>query len=384
MTPPSEAELLALAERALEHAGEEAQVTAWWERWLSAGARGATSLEQRAVEVACVRDGGVARVETDDLADDGLRRAAEGARRLAGRSRAGSYPGLPEPAPGRPHDGWDTRLATLDPAEVAAGLSPGTVWAGGAARTAIVSTRGVRVFEQRTHTRLKSRGVELAGVALDAPPDPGPLGERRPDDLSQPATVGPGEYPVVLGPAAVAAALEPLRHTPLGGGQRIAAPNVNLSDSPRFPSTLPRSYDAEGVPRAPFPLIQDGVSAGSPRTGRTTEVGGSVVLDHLVLVGGGAAGIAELAAPIDDGLYLPALNTVGWRTAVGHPVLIRGGELIDEDALSVRVALDVFALLGSTQALTSTQWTVPVGRSARTAGATVCPAARFGGGVRVL
>jgi predicted Zn-dependent protease len=60
-------------------------------------------------------------------------------------------------------------------------------------------------------------------------------------------------------------------------GTRVAAPCINLSDSPRFAATLPRSYDALGAPLAPAPLIQDGVL--------------HRVLDrlpwHLVLVGGG-------------------------------------------------------------------------------------------------
>ena len=43
-------------------------------------------------------------------------------------------------------------------------------------------------------------------------------------------------------------------------GTRVAAPAINLSDSPRFSRTLPRAFDAEGVPKAPMPLIQDGVA----------------------------------------------------------------------------------------------------------------------------
>src|SRR5204863_445025 len=43
-------------------------------------------------------------------------------------------------------------------------------------------------------------------------------------------------------------------------GKRVAAPGVNLSDSPRFHATLPRAFDAEGVPKTPLPLIQDGIA----------------------------------------------------------------------------------------------------------------------------
>ena len=40
----------------------------------------------------------------------------------------------------------------------------------------------------------------------------------------------------------------------------MAAPAINLADSPRFPRTLPRAFDAEGTAKAPLPLIQDGVA----------------------------------------------------------------------------------------------------------------------------
>jgi hypothetical protein len=43
-------------------------------------------------------------------------------------------------------------------------------------------------------------------------------------------------------------------------GTRWRARPINLADSPRFPRTLPRAFDAEGVPKAPLPLIQDGVA----------------------------------------------------------------------------------------------------------------------------
>ena len=32
-------------------------------------------------------------------------------------------------------------------------------------------------------------------------------------------------------------------------GERVAAPSIDLTDSPQFPGTLPRAVDAEGVPK---------------------------------------------------------------------------------------------------------------------------------------
>ena len=50
-------------------------------------------------------------------------------------------------------------------------------------------------------------------------------------------------------------------------GTRVAAPAINLPATRRAPrGTLPRAFDLEGVPKAPLPLIQDGVAhGGRPR-----------------------------------------------------------------------------------------------------------------------
>jgi predicted Zn-dependent protease len=186
--------------------------------------------------------------------------------------------------------------------------------------------------------------------------------------------------------------------SPLAGrlGTRVAASCVNLSDSPRFAATLPRSFDAEGAPRLPLPLIQDGVAhrlveAG---TGHALAPGGTAgtAPEHLVLVGGGAAGLAELAAPVERGLFIPSLSlhgawVVGRRGAamaegVSH---IRDGARA-EPAPNLTVLFEPLELLGRVEALTARQRTIPppIQRSARTAAATVCPALRAGGGLHVV
>ena len=217
------------------------------------------------------------------------------------------------------------------------------------------------------------------------------------------AGVDAGEHAVVLGPWAVA---EVLRRAALsfGGpwspvsdrlGTRVAASTVNLSDSPRFAATLPRSYDAEGAPRQPLPLIQDGVAhrvadAGTGHAAGPGGVGGCMP-EHLVLVGGGAADLAELAAPVEHGLFIPSLSLHGaWiagrrGAALAEGVrLIRGGEP-GPPAPNLTVLFEPLELLGHVQALSARQRTIPppLQRSARTASATVAPAARVGGGVFV-
>ncbi len=154
----------------------------------------------------------------------------------------------------------------------------------------------------------------------------------------EPAELTPGEYPVVLEPAAVGTLLAFLGDLAFNGlahaegrgalagrlGTRVAAPTINLADSPRFARTLPRAFDAEGVPKQPLPLIQDGVAhrvvhdtrsaaragGGASSTGHALAPGGAPdgpEPTNLVLIGGGAADEAELAAPIERGIYVTRL-----------------------------------------------------------------------------
>jgi predicted Zn-dependent protease len=402
-------ELTALAERALGFCDGEAQVTAWWERQLTAAAGGAITTEAVSVEVAVLRDGRVGTAVTTVVDDAGLAAAATGAARVAATGPAASE-ALPDPVAGGGHDGFDPDVLALDPAEHAVG--DWATWRAAAARTCIASTRGVRAYEERSFGDVRVRRA-APGRSLEPA-----LTAVRPGDLDAAAlaaeadallgdgdlaTVAPGEYPVVLGPWAVAEVLRRVAvafggpESPLGGrlGTPVAAPAVTLSDSPRFAATLPRSYDATGVPRLPLPLIQDGVAHrfAGPGTGHALAPGGvgGTLPEHLVLVGGEAADLAELAAPVDVGLLIGSLSVhggwlVGERgSALAEGVsVIRGGE-VTGPAPNLTVLFEPLELLAAVQALTARQRTIPppVQRSARTASATVCPGARCAGGLFV-
>ncbi len=400
-------EILALAERALSHADGEAQVTAWWERQLSAGAGGTVTTEAVSVEIAVVREGRVGTAVTTDVDYGGLARAAGGAARLAATGPEAAP--LPEPSAGRPHDGYAPLPA--DPSEIE--LAEWSAWRGAAARTAIVSSRGVRAYEERSYGDLRvrrhapGRSLELTAAAVSARAlDPATLGAEVEALLGGDAAavdVAAGEYPVVLGPWAVAEVLRRAvlafggPQSPLTGrlGTQVAAPAVNLAESPRFAATLPRSYDAQGSPRQPLPLIQDGVAhrVTGADTGHAQAPGGlgGYFPEHLVLAGGGADGISELAAPIEQGLFIPSLSLHGaWvlgrpGTALAEGVrIIRGGEPA-EAAPNLTVLFEPLELLARVQALTGRQRTIPppVQRSARTASAIVAPALRAAGGLHV-
>lgn len=410
----SEADVLALAERALAHAGPRAQVTAVWERRLRTAPKPHAE-DALTVEIVAVARG-VGRVTTDAVDAAGVQAAGEAARELAAQGAEPAVVELPEPVAGRKHDGWDLAVLNLDPMAIAGDLEARARgaridWHAGAARSAVLSTSGVRAAEQRSFVSLQIARDQDGRTLTDATAATGPgrldvdgLLERL-DRLAFDGTPGDapdGELPVVLGPLAVAVVLDLVR--PHFGalaatgtsaiadrlGRRVVASCIALSESPRFPGTLPRSYDAEGLARSPLPLIQDGVahrvvrdsaSPGSASTGHATvALASAPVAQHLVLVGGGAADEDELMQSIDRGLYIPALDRAG-RRALGAALIEegrRGTPLRDFE-----VEVDGLAVLAGAQALTMRQQLVPTDdASARTIGGSLCPGLRATGGVR--
>ena len=418
-------DLIDVAERALGLAGADAQVTIISERSLTSRfARSAptqaTAVEDLAAEILVVVDGHTAASSTNALDDDALRAAAQRARTQAELAAAshgepGIYPGLPEADPSRRgHEGYDAETAGLDPALAAValraafdaarahGVEAFGIWTAGTVRTAIASSAGTRAVDEVTdaHMRIIARdadgrsGFASATSVRAAELDGGALAERAAAlvDAREPATLPPGEYAVVLEAEAVGTLLDFLAGLAFNGlahaedrgalsgrlGTRVAAPAINLSDSPRYAATLPRAFDAEGVPKAPLPLIQDGVAhnvahdtrsaavagRGARSTGHALAPGGAPsgpAPTNLVLVGGGAADEQELAAPIERGLYVTRLwyvNTVRERETLLTGTT-RDGTFLIEDGVrtrplrNLRFTDSALRLLAATEALTS-------------------------------
>jgi PmbA protein len=446
-------QLLALAERALDHAHGEALVTVLHERSLlsrfaASRPTQATSVDELSIEVTCVRDGRLASASAGGSDDAALREAAEragAAADAAARAGEGSYPGLPEPGPlaYRRHHGWDAETAALEPGragaalatafEVAgeAGLEAFGTWTAGAVRTAIASSAGVGGVDAVTdaYAKVICRDADgRSGFASGAAARAGELdlralaaraaGKVRPGEPL--AELPPGEYDVVLDAEAVGTLLEFLGYLAFNGlahaegrgalvgrlGTRVAAAGINVSDSPRFWLTLPRGFDAEGVAKAPRPLIQDGVATGvvhdtrsaalaggdARSTGHALVPGGAGIgpaPTNLVLVGGGAAGVDELAAPIERGIYVTRL----WYVNTVHPKhtlltgMTRDGTFLIEDGRIARPLRDVrftdsvLRLLDATQELGSRPRLVCEGEfyGRRFAHGVVCPPLRARG-----
>jgi predicted Zn-dependent protease len=154
----------------------------------------------------------------------------------------------------------------------------------------------------------------------------------------------------------------------------VAAPAINIADSPRHPGTLPRAFDAEGVAKAPLPLIQEGVAhavthdtrsgamAGTHSTGHALEPGGAVrgpMPTNLVLLGGGEDDEARLCSGVERGIYVTRLwytNPVRTEDSLFTAVTRDGTFLIEDGRVTspvadMRVTDSALGILERTRAL---------------------------------
>jgi PmbA protein len=396
---------LALAERALAAApaGEAlAQVTherSLLLRFARSRPTQATAVDDLTVTIAVLRDGRVGTASTngtDAEALEAVARAATTASETALRSAGpGIYPAFPAGGRPRGHEGFDLATARLDPAMGGAqldaafavcgehGVEAHGTWSVGDVRTAVASTSGTLALDRVTDAFMKVTAIAPSGrsgyverTAVAAGDIDGreiaALAAEKATVAGEPVRLEPGEYPVVLEADAVGDIVGWVGYLAANGlayaegrsafcdrlGTRVAAARINLADSPRYARTLPRAFDAEGVPKVPIPIIQDGVAhrvvhdtrsgamAGEHSTGHALVPGGGdvgPVPTNLVLVGGGAADEAELARPIERGIYVTRL----WYTNPIRPkqTLITGvtrdGTFLIEDGEVTRPLVDM-------------------------------------------
>jgi PmbA protein len=422
-----------------------------------------TAVDDVTVELVALRDGHVGRATTNAVDDDSLadcaRRAAAAAE-AAALSGDGHFPGFPEPASGGVHSGHDPETARLDPEpggqalaavfEVASenDLEPHGIWTAAEEQRA-VATRAGAVADTTTDAFMKVICMTPEAGARRAMPRGAarPAGEtsaagnragrsgyaaetavaawridarglaeraaRKAAAPGAPAELEAGEYPVVFEPHAVGWLLDLLAGTAFNGlahaegrgalserlGELVVAPAINLADSPSYRWTLPRAFDAEGVPKSPLPLIQDGVAhrvvhdlrsaarAGAESTGHALAPGGHPYGPHptnLVLVGGGAADEDELCAQVERGVYVTRL----WYANVIRPketlitAVTRDGTFLIEDGRITRPLRDlrltdsVLGILSRAQALTRNHRLTSDGEfyGRRFASGVICPA----------
>jgi predicted Zn-dependent protease len=434
-----------IAERAVAEAGPDAFALVTREhslmlRFAAGRATQSTSIDDVTVEVAIPFHGHVGRASTNRVGDSSLAECAARAR-LAGRAAAaageGGFPGF--------HPDYD--LVDVSPFDLATSeLDPTT---GGSALEetfAVADRHGVEAHgiwtvaeqeqgwatgdgggsERRTDAFMKVICIAPTGRSGYASATSVAVGEIAPAELAEraalkavaegePAELPPGEYPVVFEAQAVGWLLDLLGDCAFNGlahaegrgaldgrlGHQVAAPRINVSDSPSSPRTLRRSFDAEGARKLPLPLIQDGVAqgvahdirsaamAGTASTGHALAPGGTGAGPHptnLVLAGGGAADESELCAPVERGVYVTRL----WYANVVRPketlitAVTRDGTFLIEDGKVTRPLRDlrltesVLGILSRTQAVAREQHLASDGEfyGRRFAYGVVCPALR--------
>ncbi len=205
----------------------------------------------------------------------------------------------------------------------------------------VANSRGLSVWDLDTRARVSLsvfRG-EGAGWADAMRPDPDgldldrvakvavgkALASESPDDL------GPGDYTVVLEPSAVASLLLFAAYKGFGAqqveegssflagqlGEMVAASGITISDDAYHPMTVGHVFDGEGVPRAPVPLIQEGVAVGLVHdratarrngcrsTGHATPQPSAMgPLPHNLVLSPGQASIEDLVRDVDRGVLV--------------------------------------------------------------------------------
>ena len=339
---------LDLAQRALSFTRGEAQATVTRERSLFSRfavshPTQATRVDDVSVAIFCVHAGHTGSAETNDVSDAGLRAVAAQADAAARSAAAaapgpGDYPGLPEPAPASAHDGYDAATALLDPAVAGAALQTafdgcaarGTeafgLWTAGVVDTAIASSRGVAVADTCTDAFMKviardrdgrSGWATGAGSAI-ADLDPAALtrarrgegharGARRARARRLPGRAG-GRRRRHAARLPRRDGVQRARRTPRAAAR---SPGDWASWSPRRPSrsptpraaarTLPRAFDAEGVPKAALPLIEDGVARAVVHDRRSGARAGTASTGHALIPGGSSYGPHPTNLVLDGG-----------------------------------------------------------------------------------
>ena len=405
----------------------------------------ASSIDDVSVELAAVRDGHVGRASTNAASAEALRECARqaeaAAEAAAASSRSGVHPGFGAAGAASTPGGHDPATAALDPSAGGAalraafavgerhGVSAHGIWSASEQERAFATSSGESGLDRSTDAFMKviciapdGRSGYASGTAVALTSlDPERLAERAAAKAlapGEPAELPPGEYPVVMEPHAVGWLLDLLGETAHNGlahaegrgaltgrlGQSVTAPGINLADSPGASSTLPRAFDAEGVRKRPMPLIQDGVAmavvhdrqsaalAGTESTGHAIAPGGDPQGPrpvNLVLAGGGAAGLDELCAPVERGIYVTRL----WYANVVRPketlitAVTRDGTFLIEDGRVTRPLRDlrltdsVLRILSRASDLTAGQELTSDGEfyGRRFAYGVVCPGMRASG-----
>ena len=286
---------------------------------------------------------------------------AEGLRSLVERAAAitsnveelEDWAGLPEATASTPNPvAWSDATASASPelraegarAVIAAADEAGVTAFGSfsmdAEAVAVASSKGIRAAERRTSSQLLTvtmgpdNGTGYAEqVAIDATTiDASAIGREaagRARQSANPVDLEPGDYPVVLHHYAVVDIVDMLGYLGFSAlavhedrsfweaGRKVGSPLVSLVDDGADPAGLPVAFDAEGVPKQPLRLLDEGVCRDLAFDASTAARGGRRSTGHglpapnpygpfptNMVMAGGDASWDELVGGLDRGLVV--------------------------------------------------------------------------------
>jgi PmbA protein len=228
--------------------------------------------------------------------DEGIRRLVSNASSIAHHvEELEDWGGLPEAPPAAPLPvAFSSSTAEASPefradaarAVIAAADEAGVTaygsFATSAERIAVANTKGIRASQDRTVSQLITVHMAPDGgsgyaeaAAVDATTiDAGALGREaagKARATSEPVSIPPGDYPVVLEEYAVVDLLDMLGYLGFSAlavqeqrsfvepGKRIGSELVTVRDDGADPAGLPMAFDYEGVPKQRVSLIEAGI-----------------------------------------------------------------------------------------------------------------------------
>ncbi|MEW5701748.1 MAG: TldD/PmbA family protein [Candidatus Zixiibacteriota bacterium] len=229
----------------------------------------------------------------------------------------------------------------------------------GTGEVAVVNTRGVAAYQPLTSASLSVIAMtkNSSGYAEGLSRDVGALDVRavagaavdKAVACADPETLSPGEYEVVLEPAAVAALMEWVNYIGFGSkamldgtsfmcnriGQRITGEEISIHDDGTDPAGVAMPFDFEGVPKRRVELITAGVAKGvvydslTASRGKTVSTGHALTPDSSgegalalnLFVAPGDSSLPQMIAGVGDGLLVTRFHYINGFLDTPHAVL---------------------------------------------------------------
>jgi PmbA protein len=309
--------------------------------------------EGASLSVRAVADRRTARASTNRLDEAAIRQVCEAAMELA-RLQPPDPELLPMPGPQtyRVVDRFDLATSSLAPRARAEtvqkaiaraekdNLTAAGVFSSGASAMGIFNSRGLASFHEETVSEFSVTmlGETSSGWAKRTSPE---SAELEPEALAdqaaekaltsrEPREIPPGEYTVILEPAAVldllgflffdfgGLAIHEMRSCLTGRlGEKIFGDNVNVRDDVYHPLQAGTPFDGEGLPRRRVNLVEKGVVKNVVYSRQTAHKMGKEATGHgfplpneygeapmNIVMDGGRASVGDMVASTERGLLV--------------------------------------------------------------------------------